>query len=62
MKEVRDVTRKFFQLPYEEKLKIKMTPQSGYRCGCSNMPFSCCSRICGPCKLSNGLFSEGIKG
>ncbi|CAL4966752.1 unnamed protein product [Urochloa decumbens] len=31
MKEVRDVTHKFFQLPYEEKLKIKMTPQSGYR-------------------------------
>uniref|UniRef100_A0A0D9XBI0 Fe2OG dioxygenase domain-containing protein n=1 Tax=Leersia perrieri TaxID=77586 RepID=A0A0D9XBI0_9ORYZ len=31
MKEVRDVTQKFFQLPYEEKLKIKMTPQSGYR-------------------------------
>ncbi|KAL6603200.1 hypothetical protein ACP70R_043561 [Stipagrostis hirtigluma subsp. patula] len=31
MKEVRDVTRKFFHLPYEEKLKIKMTPQSGYR-------------------------------
>jgi isopenicillin N synthase-like dioxygenase len=31
MKQVRDVTQKFFQLPYEEKLKIKMTPQSGYR-------------------------------
>ncbi|EEC84158.1 hypothetical protein OsI_30529 [Oryza sativa Indica Group] len=31
MKEVRDVTHKFFQLPYEEKLKIKMTPQNGYR-------------------------------
>ncbi|XBI12396.1 homoarginine-6-hydroxylase 2-ODD-233 [Aegilops tauschii subsp. strangulata] len=31
MTEVRDVTRKFFQLPREEKLKIKMTPQSGYR-------------------------------
>ncbi|CAD6335691.1 unnamed protein product [Miscanthus lutarioriparius] len=31
MREVRNVTRKFFQLPYEEKLKIKMTPQSGYR-------------------------------
>uniref|UniRef100_A0ACD6A7K2 Uncharacterized protein n=2 Tax=Avena sativa TaxID=4498 RepID=A0ACD6A7K2_AVESA len=29
--EVRDVTRKFFHLPHEEKLKIKMTPQSGYR-------------------------------
>jgi isopenicillin N synthase-like dioxygenase len=29
--EVRDVTRKFFQLPYEEKVKIKMTPQGGYR-------------------------------
>ncbi|KAL6854408.1 hypothetical protein ACP4OV_019311 [Aristida adscensionis] len=32
MIEVRDVVRKFFQLPYEEKIKIKMTPQSGYRC------------------------------
>jgi len=31
MKEVRDVTRKFFHLPCEEKLKIKMTPESGYR-------------------------------
>jgi isopenicillin N synthase-like dioxygenase len=31
MKEVRDVTRKFFHLPYEEKLKIKMRPESGYR-------------------------------
>ncbi|AQK66555.1 putative 2-oxoglutarate-dependent dioxygenase DIN11 [Zea mays] len=31
MREVRNVTREFFQLPYEEKLKIKMTPQSGYR-------------------------------
>ncbi|KAI4970574.1 hypothetical protein ZWY2020_001488 [Hordeum vulgare] len=31
MTEVRDVTRKFFQLPHQEKLKIKMTPQSGYR-------------------------------
>uniref|UniRef100_A0A0E0LYT1 Fe2OG dioxygenase domain-containing protein n=1 Tax=Oryza punctata TaxID=4537 RepID=A0A0E0LYT1_ORYPU len=31
MKEVRDVTQKFFQLPYDEKLKIKMTPQNGYR-------------------------------
>ncbi|KAG8056388.1 hypothetical protein GUJ93_ZPchr0002g24995 [Zizania palustris] len=31
MTEVRDVTHKFFQLPYDEKLKIKMTPQSGYR-------------------------------
>lgn len=31
MKEVRNLTRKFFQLPYEEKLKIKMTPATGYR-------------------------------
>uniref|UniRef100_A0A8R7R9U5 Non-haem dioxygenase N-terminal domain-containing protein n=1 Tax=Triticum urartu TaxID=4572 RepID=A0A8R7R9U5_TRIUA len=31
MMEVRDVTQKFFQLPHEEKLKIKMTPQSDYR-------------------------------
>lgn len=32
MREVRDVSHKFFQLPYEEKMKIKMTRQSGYRC------------------------------
>ncbi|CAL4933140.1 unnamed protein product [Urochloa decumbens] len=31
MREVRDVLHKFFQLPYEEKMKIKMTRQSGYR-------------------------------
>ncbi|XVE87079.1 hypothetical protein DITRI_Ditri18aG0087500 [Diplodiscus trichospermus] len=31
IKEVRDVTHKFFELPYDEKLKIKMTPASGYR-------------------------------
>ncbi|XP_037472391.1 probable 2-oxoglutarate-dependent dioxygenase At3g50210, partial [Triticum dicoccoides] len=31
MMEVRDVTQKFFQLAHEEKLKIKMTPQSDYR-------------------------------
>jgi isopenicillin N synthase-like dioxygenase len=29
MMEVRDVTRKFFQLPHEENLKIRTTPQSG---------------------------------
>ncbi|OMP01944.1 Isopenicillin N synthase [Corchorus olitorius] len=31
MKEVKDVTHKFFNLPYDEKLKIKTTPASGYR-------------------------------
>ncbi|KAG1358960.1 putative 2-oxoglutarate-dependent dioxygenase [Cocos nucifera] len=31
VKEVRDITHKFFGLPYEDKLKIKMTPASGYR-------------------------------
>ncbi|XP_048335485.1 probable 2-oxoglutarate-dependent dioxygenase At3g50210 isoform X2 [Ziziphus jujuba] len=31
MKEVKNLTRKFFHLPYEEKLKIKMTPATGYR-------------------------------
>ncbi|KAL9326916.1 hypothetical protein ACSQ67_007561 [Phaseolus vulgaris] len=31
LKEVRDVTRRFFELPYEEKAKIKMTPAAGYR-------------------------------
>lgn len=28
---VREITREFFKLPYEEKLKIKMTPSAGYR-------------------------------
>jgi isopenicillin N synthase-like dioxygenase len=31
MREVRDVAKQIFQLPYEEKMKIKMTPESGYR-------------------------------
>lgn len=31
VKEVRDITHKFFGLPYEDKLKIKMTPATGYR-------------------------------
>ncbi|KAK4262333.1 hypothetical protein QN277_027905 [Acacia crassicarpa] len=31
LKEVKDVTRRFFQLPYEEKTKIKMTAATGYR-------------------------------
>ncbi|XVF15511.1 hypothetical protein REPUB_Repub09cG0160200 [Reevesia pubescens] len=31
VKEVRNMTHKFFDLPYEEKLKIKMTPAAGYR-------------------------------
>ncbi|KAK8304934.1 hypothetical protein V6Z12_D03G027600 [Gossypium hirsutum] len=31
MNEVKDVTHKFFHLPLSEKLKIKMTPNTGYR-------------------------------
>ncbi|XP_042395732.1 2-oxoglutarate-dependent dioxygenase 33-like isoform X1 [Zingiber officinale] len=31
VKGVKDVTRTFFNLPYEDKLKIKLTAQSGYR-------------------------------
>lgn len=31
IKEVREMTKKFFDLSYEEKLKIKMTPKTGYR-------------------------------
>ncbi|XVE82833.1 hypothetical protein DITRI_Ditri16bG0037400 [Diplodiscus trichospermus] len=31
MKEVRNITHKFFDLPYEEKLKIKMTAAAGFR-------------------------------
>lgn len=31
VKEVRDITHGFFALPYEDKVKIKMTSESGYR-------------------------------
>lgn len=31
LKEVKDAARTFFNLHYEEKLKIKMTSESGYR-------------------------------
>lgn len=31
LKEVKNLTRKFFELPYEEKTKIKMTAVKGYR-------------------------------
>lgn len=31
IKEVRNVAHKFFSLPYEEKLKIKISPTTGYR-------------------------------
>ncbi|KAJ4964383.1 hypothetical protein NE237_024322 [Protea cynaroides] len=31
VQDVRELSHKFFDLPYEEKLKIKMTPASGYR-------------------------------
>lgn len=30
-KEVRDITRSFFHLPFEEKLKVKMSAKTGYR-------------------------------
>ncbi|KAL5753022.1 hypothetical protein ACOSP7_023197 [Xanthoceras sorbifolium] len=31
IKEVKNITHTFFDFPYEEKLKIKMTPAAGYR-------------------------------
>ncbi|KAI3893745.1 hypothetical protein MKW92_026960 [Papaver armeniacum] len=31
IKEVRDMTRKFFDLPYDEKVKIKMSSETGFR-------------------------------
>lgn len=31
IKDVREIARKFFSSPYEEKLKIKLSPQTGYR-------------------------------
>ncbi|XLR07063.1 hypothetical protein HN51_061943 [Arachis hypogaea] len=31
LKEVKDITRRFFELPCEEKTKIKMTPAAGFR-------------------------------
>ncbi|CAL5390975.1 unnamed protein product [Camellia sinensis] len=31
IKEVGNVAHKFFSLPYEEKLKIKISPTTGYR-------------------------------
>ncbi|KAK2657527.1 hypothetical protein Ddye_010579 [Dipteronia dyeriana] len=31
IKEVKQITRTFFDLPYEEKLKIKLIPAAGYR-------------------------------
>ncbi|KAL4336300.1 hypothetical protein GQ457_07G023860 [Hibiscus cannabinus] len=31
LKEVRNVTRNFFDLPCDDKLKIKLTPSTGYR-------------------------------
>lgn len=29
--EIRSISRQFFHLPYEEKLKIKLSPSTGYR-------------------------------
>lgn len=29
--DVKNITQKFFDLPYEEKIKIKLTPATGYR-------------------------------
>lgn len=31
LKEVKSVAHKFFDLPYEEKIKIKMTAEAGFR-------------------------------
>ncbi|WZY98559.1 hypothetical protein YC2023_070888 [Brassica napus] len=31
MRKVKEMTHRFFELPYEEKLKIKITPAAGYR-------------------------------
>ncbi|KAK8953257.1 Gibberellin 3-beta-dioxygenase 2 [Platanthera guangdongensis] len=31
IQEVKDVAREFFDLPYEEKVKIKLSPETGYR-------------------------------
>lgn len=31
MTEVKTISHEFFNLPYEEKIKIKMTPEGGYR-------------------------------
>ncbi|KAL8473049.1 hypothetical protein ACS0TY_030043 [Phlomoides rotata] len=31
IEEIRSISRQFFHLPYEEKLKIKLYPQTGYR-------------------------------
>ncbi|XP_051126694.1 probable 2-oxoglutarate-dependent dioxygenase At3g50210 [Andrographis paniculata] len=31
IEEIRSISRKFFDLPYEEKLKIKLSPATGYR-------------------------------
>ncbi|KAF1872444.1 hypothetical protein Lal_00016742 [Lupinus albus] len=31
LEEVKDITRRFFELPYEEKTQIKMTPATGFR-------------------------------
>ncbi|XP_042028828.1 probable 2-oxoglutarate-dependent dioxygenase At3g50210 isoform X1 [Salvia splendens] len=31
LKEIRSISRQFFDLPYEEKLKIKLSPATGYR-------------------------------
>ena len=31
MKKVKEMSHQFFELPYAEKLKIKITPAAGYR-------------------------------
>lgn len=31
VKEIRGISRQFFDLPHEEKLKIKLSPATGYR-------------------------------
>lgn len=40
--EIRSISRQFFDLPFEEKLKIKLSAATGYRsvsCNC----YSCCN-------------------
>lgn len=37
---VRDVVRRFFALPYDEKLKIKLSPSTGFRCAAFHSPSS----------------------
>lgn len=35
-KEIRSISRQFFDLPYDEKLKIKLSPTTGFRSAARN--------------------------